>query len=76
MAMGPLAAKEAAVAGVQLEPLDDVAAVNVSFVQADEIALTPEDQGGGIVAVVARERGPIQPDIPLMVRRCRLTQSG
>ena len=62
---GTLAAKEAAVAGVPVTNLDDVPAVSVCVLQADEVVTYRDEKSPGIAAVVGREQRPVQPDLIL-----------
>ena len=59
------AAKEAAVAGVPVTNLDDVPAVSVCVLQADEVVTYRDEKSPGIAAVVGREQRPVQPDLIL-----------
>ena len=62
---GTLSAKEAAVAGVPVTNLDDVPAVSVCVLQADEVVTYRDEKSPGIAAVVGREQRPVQPDLIL-----------
>ena len=62
---GTLTAKEAAVAGVPVTTLDNVPAVDVCVLQADEAVTYRSEKSPGIAAVVGREQRPVQPDLIL-----------
>ena len=62
---GTLTAKEAAVAGVPVTSLENVPAVDVCVLQADEAVTYRSEKSPGIAAVVGREQRPVQPDLIL-----------
>ena len=62
---GTLTAKEAAVAGVPVTTLENVPAVDVCVLQADEAVTYRSEKSPGIAAVVGREQRPVQPDLIL-----------
>ena len=62
---GTLTAKEAAVAGVPVTSLENVPAVDVCVLQADEAVTYRSEKSPGIAAIVGREQRPVQPDLIL-----------
>jgi len=63
VACEPLAAKEAAVCGLENKSLDDVQAIDVTFVQPSECALVIVNGKKTFGAVLGRETTPVQPDL-------------
>lgn len=66
---GTLSAKEAAVAGVPVDDLDAVPAVDVLVLEPDEVVVGDLDDEGasfGVAAVLGRAQRPVQPNLILL----------
>jgi len=59
----PLAAKEAAVNGLEMRMLDEVPAIDVTFVQPSECAVVVVDGKKSFASLMGRETTPVQPDL-------------
>ena len=63
VALEPLAAKEAAVNGLEMRTLDEVPAIDVTFVQPSECAVVMVDGKKSFASLLGRETTPVQPDL-------------
>ena len=63
VALEPLAAKEAAVNGLEMRMIDEVPAIDVTFVQPSECAVVVVDGKKSFASLMGRETTPVQPDL-------------